>query len=101
MSWPYCLFLMPQFSVLRASTAVFTLLLMSVLNSGCGPRLNMTRINSAQRKPNNIWVFFTVQKGSEPVPNLRAEDFEIYEDDSLVSPYESQQIIQNPQVGLG
>lgn len=58
----------------------------------------MTRINSAQRKPNNVWVFFTVQKGSDPVPDLQAEDFEIYEDNSRVSSYESQQIIQNPQV---
>lgn len=66
--------------------------------SGCGGSLTMTRINSEQRKPNNVWVFFTVMKGEEPVPGLTAEDFRIYEDDALVSTYESQQVILNPEV---
>jgi len=64
---------------------------------GCS-QLTITRINSAEAKPNNVWVFFTVQHGEEPVAGLRAEDFEIYEDDQLVSKFESQQTIQNPEV---
>jgi hypothetical protein len=44
-------------------------------------------------------VFFTVQKGAkEPIGGLQADDFKIYEDDKLVSPYESKQTIQNPEV---
>jgi len=66
--------------------------------SGCGGGVKMTRINSEERKPNNVWVFFTVQKGEEPVAGLEAEDFEIYEDDGLVSKFESKQVIQNPEV---
>lgn len=65
---------------------------------GCGAGLQLTRVNSDQKKPNNVWVFFTVQQGEEPVAGLAAEDFEIYEDGAKVSPYESQQVILNPEV---
>jgi hypothetical protein len=64
----------------------------------CGESLTVTRINSAEDKPNNVWVFFTVQDGEEPVAGLTAEDFEIYEDEELVSKYESKQTIINPDV---
>lgn len=65
---------------------------------GCGGGLKVTRINSAQKKPNNVWVFFTVEDGDEPVGGLTADDFEIHEDGELVSKFESKQIIQNPEV---
>ncbi|MFK7927658.1 MAG: VWA domain-containing protein, partial [Myxococcota bacterium] len=65
---------------------------------GCGEALSVTRINSAEAKPNNVWVFFTVEDHEEPVAGLTAEDFAIYEDEALVSPFESQQVIQNPEV---
>ncbi len=64
----------------------------------CGSSLTVSRINSAEAKPNNVWVFFTVEEDEEPVAGLTAEDFAIYEDDALVSPFESQQVIQNPEV---
>ena len=64
----------------------------------CSQQLTLTRINSAEQKPNNVWVFFTVEHGDEPVGGLEAGDFEIYEDGSLVSPFESQQVILNPEV---
>ncbi|MCY1011555.1 hypothetical protein OV079_39535 [Nannocystis pusilla] len=60
--------------------------------------LTLTRLNSAQKKPNNVWVFFTVEQNEEPVAGLQAEDFQIYEDGDLVSTYESKQVIQNPEV---
>src|SRR5690606_8645745 len=65
---------------------------------GCGGRLQVTRINSDQAKPNNVWVFFTVERGEEPIAGLDAEDFKIYEDDQLVSAFESKQLILNPDV---
>ena len=68
----------------------------SLASAGCA--LTVTRLNSAQKKPNNVWVFFTVEKGDEPVAGLLAEDFDIYEDGELVSVYESKQVIQNPEV---
>ena len=64
----------------------------------CGGGLQLTKINSDQKKPNNVWVFFTVQKGEEPIGGLAAEDFEIYEDGAKVSSFESQQVILNPEV---
>jgi hypothetical protein len=56
---------------------------------GCTGGLKMTKINSEQKKPNNVWVFFTVEDGDEPVAGLEADDFKIYEDGGIVSPYES------------
>jgi hypothetical protein len=69
-----------------------------VLAAGCMNRLQVSRINSAESKPNNVWVFFTVEKGEEPIGGLTANDFGIYEDDQLVSEFESKQTIQNPDV---
>ena len=57
--------------------------------AGCGGGLTVARVNSAQRKPNNVWVFFTVDKGrKDPVAGLTADDFAIYEDNELVSKFE-------------
>ena len=69
-----------------------------LLGSGCAGTLKMSLVNSEQRKPNNVWVFFTAEKGKEPVGGLSADRFQIYEDDALVSPFESKQVIQNPDV---
>ncbi|MEM6995199.1 MAG: VWA domain-containing protein, partial [Myxococcota bacterium] len=69
-----------------------------LLSGGCSKSLTVTRINSAEKKPNNVWVFFTVEREGEPVAGLAAEDFAIYEDEALVSTFESQQVIQNPEV---
>ena len=74
------------------------LLLLALSALGCGGGLHLTRINSEQKKPNNVWVFFTVERGEEPVGGLEVKDFKIYEDDKLVSTYESKQTIQNPEV---
>ena len=68
------------------------------LATGCSSKLQVTRLNSEQKKPNNVWVFFTVEEDEEPVGGLAAEDFAIYEDDQLVSTFESKQTIQNPDV---
>lgn len=80
------------------SRAVSLTLACALSMAGCVASLEVTRVNSEQAKPNNIWMFFTVEKDGEPVAGLTADDFEIYEDDGLVSKYESQQVIQNPEV---
>jgi hypothetical protein len=66
--------------------------------TACGG-VNVNLVNSAQKKPNNVWVFFTVDRGKkDPVGGLSADDFKIYEDGDLVSKFESKQVIQNPEV---
>ena len=68
---------------------------------GCasgGGSYNVKLVNSAQKKPNNVWVFFTVQQGDDPVGGLAAEDFTIYEDGEEVSKFESKQVILNPEM---
>jgi hypothetical protein len=83
---------------LRARLALLAAMALSLSLVACGGGLTVTRINSAQKKPNNVWVFFTVEKDDEPVGGLTADDFQIYEDDELVSKFESKQTIQNPEV---
>jgi hypothetical protein len=83
-----------SFATLRVSL----LLVFGLLLLGCGGGLQLTKVNSAEKKPNNVWVFFTVMQGEEPVGGLTADDFNIYEDDKEVSKYESKQVIQNPDV---
>jgi hypothetical protein len=78
----------------RAAFAV-ALSLSTVACSG----LNVTLINAQAKKPNNVWVFFTVDRGrKDPVGGLAASDFKIFQDGKLISEFESKQIIQNPEV---
>ncbi len=72
-------------------------LALAVSMAGCAS-LDVSLINSDDAKPNNVWVFFTVEQGEEPVAGLEASDFKIYEDELLVSQFESKQTIQNPEV---
>jgi von Willebrand factor type A domain len=85
---------------MRKFTQALGAVALSSLLAGCGGGgLNVTRINSAQNKPNNVWVFFTVDRGKDdPVGGLTSEDFKIYEDGDEVSKFESKQTIQNPEV---
>lgn len=67
--------------------------------AGCGPGLKLTRIEATHRRPANIAVYFSVEtRDGEPVADLIASDFNIYEDDRLVSVDESRQTIVNPEV---
>lgn len=85
-------------SSLRSARVAGLALALGLPALACGPQLTVTRLNSDQQKPNNVWVFFTVEEGEEPVAGLAAEDFAIYEDEQLVSTFESKQTIQNPDV---
>ena len=72
---------------------------LALASTACGGSLQVKMINSAQKKPSNVWVFFTVDRGKkDPVGGLTADDFAIYEDGSVVSKFESKQVIQNPEV---
>jgi hypothetical protein len=73
-------------------------MLTSLLAVGCAPGLKLTRIEAASNKPSNVAVFFAVDRDEKPVADLLASDFNIYEDDKLVSVDESRQTIVNPQI---
>jgi hypothetical protein len=70
---------------------------MAWLLPACGGWLSVNRVSSAQKKPNNAWVFFSVERiGDQPVTGLAAEDFTVYEDGSPVPKEDSRQILQSP-----
>ena len=72
---------------------------LSLLTPACAGGLNVTLVNAQAKKPNNVWVFFTVDRGrKDPVGGLAASDFKIYQDGKLISEFESKQTIQNPEV---
>jgi hypothetical protein len=82
----------------QSPTLVLLPILVALLSIGCGGGLELQRVNSAEDKPNNVWVFFKVEDGEEGVGGLQAEDFTIYEDGKEVSKFESKQVILNPEV---
>jgi hypothetical protein len=59
---------------------------------------NFSLLMGHVQKPSNIYLFFSVEDAAgQPVTGLREDDFEIYENDRLISRYESSQtIIPNP-----
>ncbi len=81
----------------RTTARIAGLLAVASALSACGG-LELKRVNSAEQKPNNVWVFFNVKDGKEGVGNLKSDDFAIFEDDKAVSKFESKQEILNPEV---
>src|SRR5579871_4102449 len=74
------------------------LALACALVAGCAG-LNPQLVDSSVQKPSNVAVYFTVDTAQgDPVPGLTAEQFHIYEDGKIVSPFESKQTILNPEV---
>jgi hypothetical protein len=69
-----------------------------VASTGCAS-LRLTAIKATEQRPSNVAVYFKVRdSGGTPIGGLKAEGFRIYEDDQLVSQYESKQTILNPEV---
>ena len=72
-------------------------LLLTLMAGGCG--LNLKLVDASVKKPSNVAVYFNVTDAHHVgVPNLTADQFHVYEDDKLVSPFESKQTILNPEV---
>ena len=85
--------------VATASSLWSALLPMAALAAGCAAELKLTKLEAAAHRPSNVAVFFAVDKADgEPVANLLANDFKIYEDGKLVSVDESQQTIVNTEI---
>jgi len=82
-------------------TIHISLMLASLLLFNACSGLKLTLKNSSVQKPSNVALFFSVEtKNNFPVPGLPPEAFRIYEDDKLISPYESQQTILNPEMSV-
>ncbi|MCS6911836.1 MAG: VWA domain-containing protein [Myxococcales bacterium] len=65
---------------------------------GCAG-LRLTLYNASVEKPSNVALYFSVtDRAGNPVPNLQADSFRIYEDGQLISVFESRQTILNPEV---
>jgi hypothetical protein len=63
--------------------------------------LNLELKNASVQKPSNVALYFSVETNHGiPVAGLTAESFRIYEDDRLISPFESKQTILNPEVAV-
>lgn len=61
--------------------------------------LNLQLVDGSVQKPSNVAVYFSLRtREGKPVPGLTAEQFKIYEDGKIVSPFESKQTILNPEV---
>lgn len=76
------------------------LLLAAALSTGCSG-LRVALHQAAVDKPSNVALYYSVETSDgQPVPGLTAESFRIYEDDQLISPYESKQTILNPEVAV-
>jgi uncharacterized protein YegL len=85
----------------RGATAIICLVSGILISAGFGCGLKLQRINTSVQRPSNIAVYFSVETHSgEPAAGLDAKQFRIYEDDQLISPYESKQTILNPDVAV-
>src|SRR4051812_48193099 len=77
-------------------TRLFALAPLLLLGTGC---LHLGLVDASVKKPSNVAVYFNVTDNKHVgVPNLTAEQFHIYEDGKIVSPFESKQTILNPEV---
>ncbi|HUU02961.1 MAG TPA: VWA domain-containing protein [Myxococcota bacterium] len=73
---------------------------LSLLLAGCAG-LDLELRNASVQKPGNVALYFSVETGDGlPVAGLTAESFHIFEDDQLISPFESKQTILNPKVAV-
>jgi von Willebrand factor type A domain len=82
----------------RSAHARGALSLLLILGTGCAG-LQLTTIKATQQKPSNVAVYFKVEDSDGmPLAGLSKDSFRIYEDDQLVSQFESKQTILNPEV---
>jgi len=82
----------------RLALPTLALLAIALAGAGCSG-LKLQLVDASVQKPSNVCVYFTVDTAKgEPVPEMTADQFNIYEDGKLISTYESKQTILNPEV---
>ncbi len=86
--------------MIRALVVVVSVGLAAVLFTDCAG-LRPVLHNASVQKPSNVALYFSVQtRDGVPIPDLTADSFRIYEDDRLISPFESKQTILNPELSV-
>jgi len=81
-----------------SSWSLLWLLIAGLSLSGCGG-MRLQLHNASVEAPSNVAMYFSVHDAEgEPLGGLTAEEFDIYEDGQLISQFESQQTILNPEV---
>lgn len=84
---------------LRSRLSLLALPLFAAATGCASSGLDLKLVQSTAGKPSNVAVYFAVdRKDGSPVAGLEADDFLIYEDEGLVSEFESKQTILNPEV---
>jgi hypothetical protein len=69
------------------------------ISAGCAPSLRLTLLAAAAQPPSNVALYLDAADArGQPIVDLRATDFRIYEDGKLVSPERSRQTIASPEV---
>lgn len=75
----------------------FTLvaLVAALVLGGCSffKRLDVESVSTSVQKPSNVAVYLKVNDGREPVTDLTEQNFNIYENEQLISPEETKQIL--------
>lgn len=88
----------------RMAPSRFTLiaLLVALLLGGCAffKHLEVESVGSSVQKPSNVAVYVKVTDGREPVTGLSEQNFNIYENEQLISPEETQQTLLAREVAV-
>ena len=78
--------------------AIFLLCLATTL-SGCATSpVSVVPRGMVAEKPGNVWVYLSVAEEDKALDSLPAESFEIYEDDQLIPPDNSRQVLLDKDV---
>ena len=66
--------------------------------AGCY-QMRLALVDASVQKPSNVALYFSMDdKNGRPMPGVAVDKFKIYEDQKLISEYESKQTILNPEV---
>lgn len=69
---------------------------------GCGllHRLEVESVAKTAEPPSNVAVYMTVRDGKQPVTDLTEQSFRIYENNQLIAPEQSRQVLLGKDVAL-
>lgn len=66
---------------------------------GCARPIELRAVASSVDRPGNVAVYLDVRDGDEPLTDLSAKDFRIYEDGQLIDPARAKQVLLDRDLG--